>query len=1053
MAIVTQLKRRGITSRRGVFGLLALVVLYLVVSPSEHATSDVNDYHTQGNVVDEIYRPVFPSKKYQGSSSDTNHGDLQGRDKGNIIITENGGAGNSLSRDNLLKGVHEVESFEAVHVVFAFGRDYIVPAFVSVNSTLTNSKNPERLVLHLLVEEAIVSRVEKAFKKAFGHIADVTQVIGETSPGAKGVGGGAGVAGADNEGRNIGLGQKDGSGNEPVDPLDAWDDGENVDNGGFIDRGLNAASVDESDEQEANVHTRRAAVPNRPVIEVVPFDVSTIPKVKVWQGPQNLLNPLNYARFQLPQIFPTLRKVLYIDPDVVVQGDLCIMWDSFLISDKYVIAAASSPGEKYSKFILDYNIAQVDKNTDYFNAGVMVINLRLWKERNKDKQILTWLALNRESPVYKYGSQPPLMLTFYKDYENMGMIWNFRHLGHKQTLKASDIQRANIIHYNGPRKPWRSNGIEKYRKYWSKYYNPTHEVQSMLVWGFEEIQDLYLSSGHQTCITRPLCRAEANRMGVQPSWVHFDAEPNKQKYLPAMLDFFGDMWKLKQAKFLFQSEYRWRFLWVRKQSDLATRLKKTKFDFAKVDGKAQIINFIPGVFEESYHKNQLCRNSQRFVEKHGADVAASGFLKCFILPEQHAALLDASSTEPEKVWIGKMFAESSGKGIELYAGLNALPPPTALEKRVVQEYVEKPFLVDVLNGKRKTDIRIYAVITSLDPVRIYLHTAGQVKVAQSVYSSNFTNMFAHISNAVGSAEDPYDLRNKTLRVERQIDEFKWRLTLDELQDLVEPELFRDAWGKVEELIVRSVLSFADRLGCKSPKYPYPCGSAYQLLGVDVVFDAEMTPHLMEVNNDPGWNPYYEKRKYTVATKGGTANGAKCHFPFTFRGKKVLECIPKSQADPKLWCYTDDQNSRWGYCDTESEEAHSKDSLQKVFNAVYGDLLFLTGVVPYDVEFENSVIDRYDILCAGAQMPAECRIDEVKDQVVAMANEMQGSGDFRMVFPIPGWKEKYGSYLQAHTNDPASVGHTTDNELMALDIFSNFFSYDFQDAVLYRKKKN
>ncbi|KNC69637.1 hypothetical protein SARC_17850, partial [Sphaeroforma arctica JP610] len=46
----------------------------------------------------------------------------------------------------------------------------------------------------------------------------------------------------------------------------------------------------------------------RPVIEVVAFDVSSVPPRKVWQGPQNLLNPLNYARFQLPQIFPTLRK-------------------------------------------------------------------------------------------------------------------------------------------------------------------------------------------------------------------------------------------------------------------------------------------------------------------------------------------------------------------------------------------------------------------------------------------------------------------------------------------------------------------------------------------------------------------------------------------------------------------------------------------------------------------------------------------------------------------------------------------------------------------------
>jgi hypothetical protein len=27
-----------------------------------------------------------------------------------------------------------------------------------------------------------------------------------------------------------------------------------------------------------------------------------------------------------------------------------------------------------------------------------------------------------------------------------------------------------------------------------------------------------------------------------------------------------------------------------------------------------------------------------------------------------------------------------------------------------------------------------------------------------------------------------------------------------------------------------------------------------------VYDKDMNPHLMEINNDPGWNPYYERRR-------------------------------------------------------------------------------------------------------------------------------------------------------------------------------------------------
>ena len=60
--------------------------------------------------------------------------------------------------------------------------------------------------------------------------------------------------------------------------------------------------------------------PQKCIIDIVPFDITTVPKVKVWQGPENLLNPLNYARFSLTKTFPNLEKVLYIDPDTVVQG-------------------------------------------------------------------------------------------------------------------------------------------------------------------------------------------------------------------------------------------------------------------------------------------------------------------------------------------------------------------------------------------------------------------------------------------------------------------------------------------------------------------------------------------------------------------------------------------------------------------------------------------------------------------------------------------------------------------------------------------------------------
>jgi lipopolysaccharide biosynthesis glycosyltransferase len=66
---------------------------------------------------------------------------------------------------------------------------------------------------------------------------------------------------------------------------------------------------------------------------------------QVWQGPQNLVHPLNYARFQLADIYPHLDKILYIDPDVVVQADLADMWDAHLQDGKYVKGSCPDPSE------------------------------------------------------------------------------------------------------------------------------------------------------------------------------------------------------------------------------------------------------------------------------------------------------------------------------------------------------------------------------------------------------------------------------------------------------------------------------------------------------------------------------------------------------------------------------------------------------------------------------------------------------------------------------------------------------------------------------------
>ena len=50
----------------------------------------------------------------------------------------------------------------------------------------------------------------------------------------------------------------------------------------------------------------------------------------------------------------------------------------------------------------------------------------------------------------------------------------------------------------------------------------------------------------------------------------------------------------------------------------------------------------------------------------------------------------------------------------------------------------------------------------------------------------------------------------------------------------------------------------------------------------------------------------------IATYGGNAKGACCHFPFTYKGKQYnTSCATEGHTEE--WCYTDAAETKWGNC--------------------------------------------------------------------------------------------------------------------------------------------
>lgn len=111
------------------------------------------------------------------------------------------------------------------------------------------------------------------------------------------------------------------------------------------------------------------------------------------------LSILNHLRFYLPEIFPKLSKVVFLDDDVVVQKDLSSLW-AIDLKEK-VNGAAETCGENFHRFdrYLNFSNPLIAKNFDPracgWAYGMNVFDLIEWRKQNITEIYHHWQKLVR----------------------------------------------------------------------------------------------------------------------------------------------------------------------------------------------------------------------------------------------------------------------------------------------------------------------------------------------------------------------------------------------------------------------------------------------------------------------------------------------------------------------------------------------------------------------------------------------------------------------------------------------------------------------------------
>lgn len=167
-----------------------------------------------------------------------------------------------------------------------------------------------------------------------------------------------------------------------------------------------------------------------------------------------------YYRIFAARYLPTsLDRVLYLDPDIVVNGDIRELYH--LPMDRYYFAAASHTGP----FITTVSSLRLDMEEDspYINSSVMLMNLKRLRAEQDYGEVFDFIKKRKPFLILPdqdiisslYGSRI-LALDTYR-YNMTDRLFR-QHSVFEKNLTLDWVRKNSIlIHYCGRNKPWKEN--------------------------------------------------------------------------------------------------------------------------------------------------------------------------------------------------------------------------------------------------------------------------------------------------------------------------------------------------------------------------------------------------------------------------------------------------------------------------------------------------------------------------------------------------------------------------------------------------------------------
>ncbi|KAM9797563.1 tubulin polyglutamylase TTLL7 isoform 4-T4 [Syngnathus typhle] len=318
--------------------------------------------------------------------------------------------------------------------------------------------------------------------------------------------------------------------------------------------------------------------------------------------------------------------------------------------------------------------------------------------------------------------------------------------------------------------------------------------------------------------------------------------------------------------------------------------------------------------------------------------------------------------------VPKLREGAAAETISLIRNCEKLP---AQEHFIVQEYLDKPFLMEGY----KFDLRIYILVTSCDPLRIFLYNDGLVRMGTEKYhapsEANLSQLYMHLTNYSVNKHNENFERDETVDKgsKRSISWFTEFLRSNDYD-------VAKFWGDVSELVVKTLIVaephvlHAYRM-CRPGQPPGSDSVCFEVLGFDIILDRKLKPWLLEINRAPSFGT---DQKIDFDVKRGVLLNALKLLNIRASDKKRNLAQQKAEAQRRLY----------GHGSVKKLSAASS-----------------------DWERQRHTLER-------RREELKERLAQVRKQIYREAHEKQHLGNYRRIYP-PDDKlllEKYESLLSS-----------------------------------------